>query len=66
MGGRGERHNFKGYVNVALNVGTKELKVSGDLAVGVILRLKLIRKRADSGLSHWCSRLGSPWPRLDI
>jgi len=35
----GERHNFKGYVNGALNVGTKELKVSGDLAGSVILWL---------------------------
>lgn len=35
----GGRHNFKGYVNVALNVGTKELKVSGDLAASVILWL---------------------------
>lgn len=58
--------NFKGYVNGALNVGTKGLKVSGDLAVSVILWLWLIQKRGDSRLSHWCSRLGSPWPQLDI
>lgn len=38
-GGRGGRDNFKGYVNGALNVGTKGLKVPGDLAVNVILWL---------------------------
>lgn len=40
------------------------LKVSEDLALNVILWLQ--RKRGDSGLSHRCSRLGSPWPQLDI
>lgn len=35
----GGEDNFKGYVNGALNVGTKGLKVSGDLAVNVILWL---------------------------
>lgn len=35
----GGRDNFKGYVNGALNVGTKGLKVPGDLAVNVILWL---------------------------
>lgn len=43
--GGGEREDFKGYVNGALNVGTKGLKVSGDLAAPE-LRLQLIRKQA--------------------
>lgn len=64
FGGQEEVQISKCVLTVTRTFKQKRLKVSGDLAADVIRWLR--RKRGDSGLSHWCGRLGSPWPQPDI
>lgn len=64
QGKGGEGGISKCMVMVERTFKQKRLKVSGDLAADVIRWLR--RKRGDGRLSHWCGRLGSPWPQPDI